>query len=53
MIALEIIQRNYESEGLIPKRENALDIQNFIEQDNIKLIDVVGYDTRAWARKNG
>lgn len=41
MIALEIIQRNYESEGLIPKRENALDIQNFIEQDNIKLIDVV------------
>ena len=41
MIALEIIQRNYESEGLIPKRENPLDIQNFIEQDNIKLIDVV------------
>ncbi len=41
MIALEVIQRNYEVEGLIPKRENVPDIQNFVKQDNIKFIDAI------------
>lgn len=41
MIALEIIQRNYEAQGLIPKRENTVDIQKFIEQDAGKQIDAI------------
>lgn len=41
MIALEIIQRNYELEGLISKRDNIVDIQKFIEQNNIKIIDAI------------
>lgn len=41
LIALEIIQRNYEEENLILKRDNVPDIQNFIEQDNIKYIDAI------------
>lgn len=41
MIALEIIQRNYEAEGLIPKREDTLEIKNFVEQDTGKQIDAI------------
>jgi len=41
MIALEIIQRNYESEGLIPKRDKTIDIHKLDIQKSMKYIDLI------------
>lgn len=41
IIALEIIQRNYELEGLIPKRDKKIEIQKFGIENNIKYIEAI------------
>lgn len=41
MFALEIIQKNYELEGLIPQRDNKIEIQKLGIENNIKYIEAI------------